>query len=316
MASASPDFALPYVLHDGAFRGRLVRVSQTIDGILARHAYPPAVSRLVAETAALAAVLADSLKYDGVFTLQARGDGPVRQLVADVTSDGELRAYAGFDEEAAASIAPASGDEEVSVQRLLGTGHLAFTVDQGKDMHRYQGIVELEGRTLSDCIHAYFRRSEQLETAIKVASRPPKADGDGWHAGALMMQRMPVSGGSDDVRRFSPEELDDLWRTNVVLLGSLTVDELLAPALPGEQLLFRLFHQEGLRVAPLKPLHFGCRCSRERVEGVLSTFSEEELAAMRLEDGSVSASCQFCSQEYIFTEQDLAAVRARAAEDQ
>ncbi|MFA7429209.1 MAG: Hsp33 family molecular chaperone HslO, partial [Rhodospirillaceae bacterium] len=248
MTHATPtsrDYALPFLLHAGAFRGRLVRLPDTAAEILGRHDYPPAVAHLVAEAAVLAGVLAFSLKFDGLFTLQAQGNGPVHMLVADVTSDGEVRACARFDEDAVAALADQPETQDANVQRLLGAGHLAFTVDPGGDANRYQGIVELQGASLSECVHQYFRRSEQLETAIKVAAG--RIDGV-WRAAALMIQRMPASGGTA-APSWTEEDADDAWRTAAVLLGSLTRDELLDPALPGEEVLFRLFHQENLGVA-------------------------------------------------------------------
>lgn len=310
MTHASPmgrDSVLPFLLHQGAFRGRLVRLPETAAEILGRHDYPPAVARLVAEAAALAAVLAYSMKFDGLFTLQAQGNGPVHMLVADVTSDGEIRACARFDEDAVAALAAQPEGEDASVQRLLGVGHLAFTVDQGPDTNRYQGIVELQGSSLADCVHQYFRRSEQLETAIKVAVG--MVDG-AWRASALMIQRMPATGGTGSVT-LTEEEADDAWRTAVVLLGSLTRDELLDPALPGEQVLFRLFHQEDLGVAEAKHVQFGCRCSRERVEMTLASFPAEELADMKRPDGTIGVHCQFCGTEYAVTDSDLDALRQK-----
>lgn len=307
-SARSADFALPFLLHRGAMRGRLVRTSVSAQDILDRHAYPLQVSRLLAETAALAATLADALKFDGVFTLQAKGSGPVRQLVADVTSAGAIRACATFDPDAPGLDAPGTA-AEVSVQALLGSGYLAFTVDQGGDTDRYQGIVELTGHTLTECIHEYFRSSEQLETAIKVASRAPDGDTDHWQAGALMIQRMPLNGGSDDLTPVDPEEAEEAWRTAVILLGSLTPGELLDDTLPGADLLYRLYHQDALQVASAKPLHFGCRCSREKVEHTLATFTVESLAEMRQDDGCITVQCQFCSTEHRFTDDDLARLK-------
>lgn len=300
--ASTPDFTLPFLLHGGLFRGRLARTCATSDAILERHKYPAAISRLVAETASLASVLANALKFDGVFTLQAKGSGPVRQLVADVTSDGRVRACATFDE-TAHGLDDSGTTEEASVQRLLGAGHLAFTVDQGNLPERYQGLVELTGRTLSECIHAYFRQSEQLETAIKVASEAPCPDHPGWRAAALMIQRMPVNGGQIPAR--SREDADEAWRTAVILLGSLTTAELLDPGLEAGTVLHRLFHDEDLSVSLPRPLTFGCRCSRERVEQTLATFSPDSLGEMSLDDGSVSVQCQFCSTEYIFSPSDI-----------
>lgn len=320
--AASSDFCLTYLLHDGAFRGRLVRLDQTLAEILHRHAYPAPVGKLLAETAVLAVVLAFSMKFDGVFTLQAQGDGPIRLLVADVTSSGEIRAYAGFDASAfapggscAASASTKGGscaDGELSLPRLLGNGQLIFTVDLGNSVlagspQRYQGVVPLEDATLSDCIHRYFRQSEQLETAVKVSVT---AHDGAFTAGAVMVQRMPTT--PADHR--SEEELEDLWRTVVALLGSLTDGELLDHDLSAETILFRLFHQENLGVAAeQRPLRFGCRCSREKVEIALKGFAATDREEMKQDDGSISAQCQFCSTDYRFTAEEVAALLSQDA---
>ncbi|SIT04993.1 Hsp33 family molecular chaperone HslO [Insolitispirillum peregrinum] len=307
------DQCLTFLLHNGTVRGRLVRLDRALAEILDRHAYPAPVARLVAETATLAVVLAFAMKFDGVFTLQAQGDGPVRMLVADVTSDGDLRAYASFDADAVAALEhrsshqdARSGMSEASLQHLLGAGTLVFTVDLAGTMaganNRYQGIVPMEDATLSECIHRYFRQSEQLETAVKVTTAPQAGSDTAWRAGAVMLQRMPRT--PDEHR--TDEELDELWRTAVVLLGSLTNAELLNPELADGELLYRLFHQEELTVASeQRGLHFGCRCSRERVETTLRNFAAEDRADMVQDDGTISVQCQFCSTEYVFTPAEL-----------
>lgn len=299
------DSALTFLLHQGAFRGRVIRLPATTADILARHDYPPAVARLVGEAAALACALAFAMKFDGVFTLQAQGNGPVHMLVADVTSDGEVRACARFDADAVAALETPAEGQDASVQRLLGAGHLAFTVDQGPDTNRYQGIVELEGTTLAECIQQYFRRSEQLATAIKVAADPVAG---GWRGAAVMLQRMPADGGVNH-SGLTEEEADDAWHTAVVLLGSLTRAELLDPALATEQVAHRLFHGEHLALAEPKPLRFGCRCSRERVETTLASFPAEDLDDMRMPDGTIEVHCQFCGTRYAVDPTDLATRR-------
>lgn len=312
-ASFLSDQCLTFMLHDGAIRGRLVRLDRALSEILDRHAYPAPVARLVAETATLAVVLAFAMKFDGVFTLQARGNGPVRMLVADVTSDGDLRAHASFDEEAVAALADHSsqqhartGMHEASIQALLGEGTLVFTVDLAGAMeganNRYQGIVPMEGATLSECIYRYFQQSEQLETAVSVTTVPSTDSATAWKAGAVMLQRMPRIASEQR----TDEELDESWRTATVLLGSLTNAEMVDPSLPDQDLLFRLFHQENLSVASeQRGLQFGCRCSRDRVETTLRNFSAEDRAEMVQEDGMISVQCQFCSTEYTFTNDEL-----------
>ena len=167
------DLVQPFQIDSSGLRGRLVRLGPALDEILTRHAYPEPVAMMLGEAIALAAALAGALKYEGVFTLQTKGDGPIGMLVADVTSAGALRGYAQYDAgKLAKAIATSPGGATGigdSVPRLLGAGHLAFTVDQGEHTDRYQGIVELQGSTLAECAHHYFRQSEQVEAGLKVA---------------------------------------------------------------------------------------------------------------------------------------------------
>lgn len=282
------DAVQPFQIDNLGVRGRMVRLGPMLGDILDPHDYPPAVRGLLAQTVALAATLSSILKYDGIFTLQAQGDGPVGLLVADVTTAGGVRGYARYDADRLAE----AGAEVVSVPGLLGAGHLAFTVDQGPDTDRYQGITELTGATLADCAHAYFRQSEQLATAISLMS-----DDAAGRAGAVMLQRLPARGESDD-------EVEENWRRAVILLSSLGADELLDPALPAEQLLFRLYHEDDVRVFPKRPVRQTCRCSRRKVETTLRSFPREEIEDLA-EDGVVRVTCEFCRTDYVFGPADL-----------
>src|SRR5262245_48154661 len=261
LAPQFDDMIQPFKIEGQAIRGRFVRLGPLVQEILGRHDYPPAVAAMLAEMLALAATLAATLKYDGVFTLQTKGDGPIRLMVADVTSGGELRGYAQFDKERLARL----GDGTLSVPKLLGAGYLAFTVDQGAHTERYQGIVELTGATLADCVHHYFRQSEQLDSVVKVAAG--RATG-GWRAGALMLQRLPPAAGAAD-------EAEDGWRRALAFMASSTDQELLDAQLAPNDLLYRLFHEDGVRVFRQSNLRAGCRCSRERVERVLRAMPDE-----------------------------------------
>lgn len=257
-------------------RGRLVRLGASVDEVLSRHDYPEPVARLLGETLALAAALSGALKYDGVFSLQTKGDGPIRMMVADITSQGAMRGYAAFDEDALHdALGDAAGGAPLSapVPRLLGRGHLAFTVDQGPDTERYQGIVELSGGTLADCVHHYFRQSEQLQAGVRIAcGRTAAPDGSTrWRAGALMLQRLPGHGGpaAEDLDEGDDDSGDDDWRRSLLMMGSSTQAELIDPRLTPDQLLFRLFHEDGVRVYAPHLVSAGCRCSRERVTRML-----------------------------------------------
>jgi molecular chaperone Hsp33 len=295
--TAHDDLIQPFKIEGQAVRGRLVRLGPLIDTVLDRHRYPPAVAELLAETVALAAALAGALKYEGVFTLQTKGDGPIRLMVADVTSDGDVRGYAQFDAERLAAVT--GNGEPLSVPKLLGAGYLAFTVDQGSHTERYQGIVELIGATLADCVHHYFRQSEQLDAVVKVAAG--RATG-GWRAGALMLQRLPPSAGAAD-------DVEDGWRRTLAFMASSTPDELLDAQLAPNDLLYRLFHEDGVRVFATADLRAGCRCSRQRVERVLRSLPDDELEAFKV-DGMISVTCEFCSASYGFTDGEVAALKA------
>lgn len=296
------DLVQPFQIEASRLRGRMVKLGPALDEILTRHAYPPTVARFLAETMTLAALLASMLKYEGIFTLQTKGDGPIRLMVADVTSVGDVRAYAQFDEEA---LAKAEDDALIApAPALLGRGHIAFTVDQGSNTDRYQGIVELYGKTLADCVQHYFRQSEQIDTGLTVvADRSVNEDGSPgvWRAGGIMVQRLP----QDPTQGILSSDNEDDWRRAMVLLSSVTGDELLDVDLPASDLLFRLFHEDGVRVYQPNALRFGCRCSRERVENMLASLPRTEVQELKIDDGRVEVTCQFCSTAYHFDDADL-----------
>ena len=284
------------------FRGRAVRLGSALNDILGPHDYPAPVAHLVAETITLAVLLSSMLKYSGIFTLQAKGDGPVKMLVADITSDGVVRGCASFDEERvehARQPLAVLADQEGSQNHLsqyLGKGYIAFTVDQGGDgQDRYQGIVELKGASLVDCVQHYFNQSEQIRTGIKMAVG--RREG-GWRAGGVMLQKMPDEGGHGEMARSNLEEDD--WRRSMILMDSSTEDELLDVGLHSNVLLMRLFHEEGVRVFKPQDVVKGCRCSRERVDGILVTLSDDDLEYMAQED-DVSVKCEFCSTDYRYS---------------
>ena len=301
------DIILPFQIDPYGLRGRLIRLGPVVDRILSRHDYPEPVAAMLAETMALAACLAGALKYEGIFTLQTKGDGPISTLMADITSAGEMRAYARYDADRLAAT-DATAIAERSVPRLLGGGYIAFTVDQGANTDRYQGIVQLEGHTLSECTHSYFRNSEQLEAGVKLAAgQVTTADGPAWRAGALMIQRLPYQ--RDLPGRPSEDEYDETWRTAVTLMSSATAAELLAAELSPDRLLLRLFHSEGVRAYPPQPVADSCRCSNVRVERVLRALSAEELADLR-QNEDVVVVCEFCKREWRYDDAALDALRA------
>ena len=300
MSSAADDLVQPFQIEASALRGRLVRLGSVVDTIVTRHAYPDPVAALLGEAIALAVLLAGALKYEGVFTLQTKGDGPVHLLVADVTSAGAVRGYAQFDDGRLAKAMNAR-HAAASVPRLLGAGYIAFTVDQGEHTDRYQGIVELQGATLAECAHHYFRQSEQIQAAIKTAiGRDPVSKK--WRAGGIMLQRLP----SEGLDPFLREAQEDGWRRALALMSSSTSAELLDPALSYHQLLFRLFHEDGVRVFDAHALEARCRCSRERIGRILRQLPPEDNAEI-VQEAEIRVTCEFCNTRYSFARDDIAA---------
>ncbi|TCS64969.1 molecular chaperone Hsp33 [Varunaivibrio sulfuroxidans] len=279
-------------------RGRLVRLHDTIGDLCARHDYPPLVAARIGEAAALTAVLASSLKYDGMFSLQIQGDGPLSMILIDLGSDGAMRGYARFDADGVNMLEDA--DTAPDTAHLLGAGHMAFTVDQGADMERYQGVTALTGGSLAGAAHEYFRQSEQLPTEITLFNAT--ATDGAISSGALMIQKMPDHGGNrgrndneGDPERRQADDND--WRGAVMKLRSMTSEEFLSPELSPETLAYRLYHEDGVRAFEAKALFQRCRCSREKVIATLKSFPRDEIID---ETGTVLVVCEFCKRDYRF----------------
>lgn len=287
------DLILPFQADQAEVVGRLVKLGPTVDTILSRHDYPEAVSQLLGEAVALTALLGAALKFEGKFILQASTDGPVDLLVADYQVPGGLRGYARFSPERLAELGPEG--------RLLGEGHLAMTIDRGAETERYQGVVPLEGETLTEAADTYFRQSEQLPTFIRLAvARHYRAGTSGawtWRAGGLLVQKLTREGGRASASDAAFEEED--WTRARALAETVEDHELLDPLLPPDRLLYRLFHEEQVRAYRAIPLESYCSCSRERVEELLRRFSAEDLADMVV-DGEVWVTCEFCNSRYSF----------------
>jgi len=295
-AGGADDIVLPFSLDGADVRGRVVRLGPMVTDILHRHDYPPAVGRLLGEAVALTALLGASLKFDGRFVIQARTDGPVDLLVVDFTTPGKLRGYAHYNAERVASVAGDGGSAG-----LLGVGHLAMTVDQGAETDLYQGIVPLEGGRIADAALEYFRLSEQIPTAIRLGAGEIATPGAGksWRAGGILIQYLPPSGPADlDTR-------DEGWERAMALFETVEYDEILDPGLAPERLLYRLFHEDGVRVTPPLAVQASCRCSEERIRTTLASFGPDGIAEM-VEDGAIRVTCEFCSREYAFDPAEFA----------
>lgn len=299
-ASAEDDAVLPFAIEQQDVRGRLARFGPAINRILSAHAYPPAVGRVLAEVLTFTALLGSMLKEDGRLTVQTKSDGAISLLVADYFDDGSMRGYAQFEPDSVSLYGKAA-----SLKALTGTGYLALTMEQGEEGERYQGIVDLDGETLSDCATAYFAQSEQTPTRLRIAVSQDETGW--WRSGGLLLQHLS-RGEEGGPRLLSPDQQED-WHRVSTLMMSVRDEELIAPDLQSDELLFRLFHEEGVRVFSPKQVDNQCRCERERLRRVLAQFPAEDLEHME-ENGVITANCEYCNKHYGFTLQDLEAARA------
>jgi len=315
---ADLDTVLPFTVPALDVRGRVVRLGPALDAILARHDYPEPVARLLAEAIALTALLGSSLKFEGRFTVQTRTDGPVSMLVVDFQTPDGIRAYARFD---ATAVTAAVAEGRATPADLLGHGHLAMTIDQGGDMKPYQGVVSLDRTGLEEVAHVWFTQSEQIPTRVRLAvaevlSREPGgATRHAWRAGGLMVQFLPESedrlrprdlhpGDAPEGHAFHHVEPDDAWAEAEALTGTVEDVELTDPEVGAERLLYRLFHERGVRVFDRLQLVERCRCSRRRVAAMLARFTAAEVEDMTI-DGRIEVTCEFCSAKYDFVATEI-----------
>ncbi len=310
---AGLDAVRPFAVETLDVRGRAVALGPVLETILGRHDYPEPVSRLLAEAIVLTSLLGTSLKFDGRFTLQTQTQGPVSMLVVDFASPDAIRACATFDADRVEALIEAG---KATPEALLGNGHLAMTIDQGPHMQRYQGLVELDGISLEEVARRYFDRSEQIPTEVRlgVGELYTRQEGDGpvrsWTAGGILVQFLPESpermrladmDPGDAPEGVEPHDIDedDAWVEAKLLVETVKDVELTDPEVSVEMLLFRLFHERGVRLYEPQPLADKCRCSREKIEEVLAGFSAEEIEQMTV-DGKIVVTCEFCSTDYEF----------------
>ncbi|MDI7862261.1 Hsp33 family molecular chaperone [Rhizobiaceae bacterium n13] len=306
---AGDDHVVPFQVEGLDVRGRAVQLGAILDAILGRHDYPLPVARLLAETVVLTVLIGTSLKFEGKFTVQTKSDGPVDLLVVDFSTPEDVRAYARFDEEAVADAIEAG---RTAPQQLLGSGVLAFTIDQGRFSQPYQGIVALDGASLEEIAGTYFRQSEQIPTRVRLGvAELFDRDPDGkprhrWRAGGVLAQFLPeapdrmrqpdLHGGDGDDGAHSHAE-DDAWMEARSLIETIDADELTDPQVGTERLLYRLFHERGVRVYKPQAVYDRCSCSRDKIKGVLQGFTADEIAHS-VEDDAISVTCEFCSTTY------------------
>jgi molecular chaperone Hsp33 len=310
---AGDDHVVPFEVGPLDVRGRAVQLGPMLDAILARHDYPEPVARLLAEACVLTVLLGTSLKFEGKFILQTRTDGPIDMLVADFSTPHALRAYARFDADRLEALLAVG---EKTQQTLLGNGVLALTIDQGEHMQRYQGIVALDGVTLEEAARTYFRQSEQIPTDLRLSVAKLVVPGarEQWRAGGLLAQFLPESpermrapdlhGGDGDPRDAAAMPADNSWQEVQALLATVDASELLDPTVGAERLLYRLFHEHGVRVFGGVRVADKCSCSRDRIQGILQGFSAEEIKEST-KDGKINVACEFCSTEYEFSPEEF-----------
>jgi molecular chaperone Hsp33 len=318
------DKVLPFAVEPLDLRGRIVRLGTSVDQILAGHKYPAPVARLLGEAAALTVLLGTSLKFDGRFQLQTRTDGPVDMIVVDFDAPNHLRAFARYNADRLAQVQTQQAQvQQAQVQQaqlqhvpgqaaehsaaLLGKGHLAFTIEQGNDASRYQGIVALEGQGFEEAAHQYFRQSEQIPTLVRLAvAENLTGSGTAWRAGGLMVQFLPAAPERRHPLDLSPGDVpegtivpdmaeDDAWVEAKALVGTVEDHELVDPTLSSERLLYRLFHESGVKVFETQSVRAACRCSRDRIAAMLRSFTPQERKDMIGDDGKIGVTCEFCS---------------------
>jgi molecular chaperone Hsp33 len=308
---ARDDAVVPFAVEQLDVRGRVVRLGATIDHILAKHGYPTPVARLVGEACVLTVLLATSLKIEGRFQLQTRGDGAIGMLVVDFDTPDRLRALARFDADKLGA--------RLRACDLLGTGHLAVTVEQSDGTSRYQGIVALQRQGLEDAARQYFDQSAQIPTRVRLAvAENVTGAGVQWRAGGVMTQFLPRSperryradldpGDAPGGLTMATPPADDAWIEAEALLATIEDHELVDPALSSERLLYRLFHEQGVTVFPAQDVRDACRCSNERIEAMLRRFTPLERRDMTGDDGLIGVTCEFCSTYRAFDPADFEA---------
>lgn len=293
------DTGISFNLDNNIFRGRIVRLDNVMREVFSRVQYPDNVAAAVAETAALGALIASLMKFDGIFTLQLQGNGPISVLVADVTSAGKIRATAKYDAKAIenAQVLRKTEGQIEPTPHWLENGNLIFTIDQGKNTELYQGVVDLQGKNLEECALRYFKNSEQIDTYLHLYLQKK---GDVWQSAGILIQKMPQKGGNEIVA--DDDSLKELWKENKILLDSLKSEEIFNLDL--QEVLFRLFHEHQVRVNKEQKYTFGCRCNREKLQQTLSSMKPEDIADM-VENGKITATCNFCGEVYAFDKGEL-----------
>lgn len=292
---ADDNIVSAFQIENRPVRGRIARLGSTLDLIAGAHDYPRPVARLVAEAAILAVLVGDTLKFDGRLIVQANGEGPVRFVVAEWVKGQGVRAMAQL-------IPGETIADDASLHDLLGKGSFAMTIDPGEGKERYQGLVALEGESLSACAETYFAQSEQVPTMIRIAAGEV-VTGDTpaeWRGSGAIIQAIAPDAARGDVA--------EDWHHVRALFGTIAPDELIDPAISAGDLLFRLFHEDGVRMFEPVAVPRYCPCTTAKLVNVLASFDPSEIG----EDDPVAMTCEYCNRRFEFAQADIAAARSGA----
>ena len=293
------DFVAGFTPQGLPVRGRVIKLGRgTLSPILKRHAYPDHLAEILGEALMLSALVGSGMKFEGKVLAQAEGDGPVSMMVGEYTKSGGLRAYAKHEPERWAWLNKVNKGEKPHMPQLFGPmGRLGMIiVHDNPDMQPYQGIVPLAKGSLSACAQEYFIRSEQVDTRLRMVVS--KDEAGEWHGGGMMIQRIAP----DDARG----DTEEGWRQAEAYFSTLSDEELIDPALPSNELLYRLFHEVGVTMDETPQyLSDECSCSRERLVGTLKGMADESLREMVEPDGTLKVDCQFCSRSYTIPIEDV-----------
>ncbi len=281
---------IPFQLGKNQVRGSIVRLETTVSEIMKRHNYPSNIESLLADTLTITACLGSRIKHEGVFTIQAKGSSEVHTLFSDITNNGFLRGYVGLED--------GFSKKDLNLNALMGSGHISFTLDQGKYSKRYQGIVALKEKSISKSAELYFNNSEQLETRFlnfNYYSIHKKNREKLMSSGLIMLQKMPIK---DDIET---EENEQIWENSLNFLSTLQKEEFLSVNHSSQDILFRLFNEVGVTTYDEIKIKDQCRCSQAKVEFAIKNLSKKELIDISDENGNIKVVCEFCKTERIFS---------------
>ena len=281
---------IPFQLGGNRVRGSIVRLGTAVSEIIKRHNYPKNIESLLADTLTITACLGSRMKHDGVFTIQAKGTGEVHTLFSDVTNNGFLRGYVGFNTDLSI--------QDKDLISLMVSGHITFTLDQGQYSKRYQGIVALEDKSISKSAELYFNNSEQLETKFVVFNNYDSECSSKeklFPSGLIMLQKLPNKTDMDE------EENIEVWKNSLNFLSTLKKEECLSVSLTSRDILFRLFNEVGVTVYDEIVVQDKCRCSKEKVELAIKKLNKDELNEIADEKGNIKVICEFCKMERSFS---------------